>query len=83
MGVPNPSPGDETIQDAIETALQEVSILGIKGAKITPFVLAAVEKITKGTDQNNAEMLEQILLQNISDGTRCLWIRYYDDTQDK
>lgn len=83
VGVPNPSPGDETIQDAIESALQEASILGIKGAKITPFVLAAVEKITKGTDQNNAEKLEKILLWNESDGSRCLWIRYYDDTQDR
>lgn len=49
VGVPSPCPADQTVQDAIESALKEASKLGVKGSKITPFVLAAIEKITKGT----------------------------------
>ena len=49
VGVPSPCPADQTVQDAIESALKEASKLGIKGSKITPFVLSAIEKITKGT----------------------------------
>jgi pseudouridylate synthase / pseudouridine kinase len=49
VGVPNPNPADSmTIQLAINDALAKASTLEIEGAKVTPFVLAEVERLTQG-----------------------------------
>ena len=49
IGVPNPSPGDTLpLQQAIEAALLSADREGVRGALVTPYVLAMVEKLTKG-----------------------------------
>ena len=49
VGVPNPCPGDsEALQDAIDLALQSADKEGVRGSSITPYILAMVEKLTKG-----------------------------------
>ena len=38
----------DTINDAIERALKEADMLGIKGKESTPFLLAKVKELTGG-----------------------------------
>lgn len=69
VGVPNPSPGDSAaIQSAISAALLNAHTDGIHGARITPYLLAAVDKLTKGSSldsnialvMNNAAVASRI-----------------------
>lgn len=70
VGVPNPVPfGDRNqIENAIVAALKESEKKNIKGAQITPFLLAAVEKLTDGSSLeanialvlNNAKVAAEI-----------------------
>jgi hypothetical protein len=69
IGVTNPAPGEgKKIQNAIDEALLRARLEGIKGALVTPFVLAMVEKLTKGASleanialiTNNAKVAAQI-----------------------
>ena len=47
--MPNPCPGDsKALQDAIDLALQSADKEGVRGSSITPYILAMVEKLTKG-----------------------------------
>jgi hypothetical protein len=49
IAVPNPNPADsEYINTAIANALSEAKQLKIEGAKITPYILSRVEKLTQG-----------------------------------
>ena len=49
IAVPNPNPADsEYINTAIANALSEANQLKIEGAKITPYILSKVEKLTQG-----------------------------------
>ena len=69
VAVPNPNPADSMIiQVAIDDALKKASSLGIEGAKVTPFVLAEVERLTQGRSLeanitlvlNNAQVASKI-----------------------
>ena len=49
VGVPNPSPADAAaVAVAIDAALALAEQEGIRGARITPYLLAAVERLTGG-----------------------------------
>jgi pseudouridine-5'-phosphate glycosidase len=49
VAVPNPSPLDESfINDVISSALLEAERLKIDGAKITPYLLSRIEKMSEG-----------------------------------
>jgi len=64
----------EEIDEAINTALQKASNLGIKGKEITPFLLDAIRKITGGSSlkanmhlvQNNAKLAAEIATEYAS-----------------
>ena len=61
IGVPNPSPGDtQPLQEAIETALRSAEKEGVRGALVTPYVLAMVEKLTQG-NQFNKSIIRRVL----------------------
>ena len=66
IGVPNPSPGDTLpLQQAIEAALLSADREGVRGALVTPYVLAMVEKLTKGNQQFSIfEKTFQLFLEN-------------------
>lgn len=49
IAVPNPHPANaQVIQSAIDNALMQAERMGIRGNAITPFLLEAIEKLTKG-----------------------------------
>jgi pseudouridine-5'-phosphate glycosidase len=69
VAVPNPSPGESVqIQAAIDSSLASAAELGIYGSKVTPYILAEVERITKGKSldsnislvMNNARVAAEI-----------------------
>ena len=71
IGVPIPeefAADKNTIQAAIEKAYQEASKKGIQGKEVTPFLLAAIAKITSGSSlkanmaliKNNAKVAAEI-----------------------
>lgn len=75
VAVPNPNPADSMIiQVAIDNALAKASSLGIEGAKVTPFVLAEVERLTQGRSLeanitlvlNNAQVASKIAKSLVS-----------------
>jgi len=76
MVIGNPVPKEyemnrEIISQAIDSALQNADNLGIKGKRITPFLLDAIKKITKGESleaniqlvYNNAKVGAQIAVE--------------------
>lgn len=72
VAVPNPSPADTVaIEEAIHTALADAERDGIEGAAVTPYILARVEKLTKGKSldanvalvKNNARVAANIAIQ--------------------
>ncbi|CAO1402433.1 unnamed protein product [Diamesa tonsa] len=73
IGVPVPEEfamDDTIIRESIDGALKEANTAGIKGKEVTPFILAAVSKITAGKSlqtnmaliQNNAKVAAQIAM---------------------
>lgn len=69
VGVPNPTPADGSlIQQAIDGALKDAESKGIKGNAATPFLLAAIERISGGKSldanialvMNNARVAAEI-----------------------
>lgn len=52
---------ENVIEDAIKNALEKATERGIKGKEVTPFILAAVTKITDG-----ASLEASILLQSFT-----------------
>lgn len=69
VAVPNPSPGESVeIQASIDSSLASAQKLGIHGSKITPYILAEVERLTKGKSldsnislvMNNARVAAEI-----------------------
>lgn len=63
IGVPVPEQfamDDTIIRKSIEGALEEANIAGIKGKEVTPFILAAVSKITAGKSLQTSEFLIKI-----------------------
>lgn len=72
LAVPNPAPASsERVQRAILEALQTAEARGITGAKLTPFLLAAVNELTGGESLkanielvlNNAKVAAQIAVE--------------------
>ncbi|AZR73126.1 pseudouridine-5-phosphate glycosidase [Anoxybacter fermentans] len=74
--ITNPIPEEaeipaEEINDTIETALKEAETLGIKGKKITPFLLNRIKELTNGRSltanielvKNNAKLAAQIAVE--------------------
>ena len=69
VAVPNPAPADsEKINSAIDKALRDADVDRIDGARLTPYILAAIEKSTEGRSlfanialvKNNAKVASNI-----------------------